>query len=72
MASIGNCKPVNKEKESNMTNERFENLSDEVKAKLLACKTPEEVQEVAKAEGQELSLDDLKAVSGGIDSWECE
>ena len=55
-----------------MTNERFENLSDEVKAKLLACKIPEEVQEVAKAEGQELSLDDLKAVSGGIDSWECE
>ena len=50
-----------------MTDERFENVSDEAKAKVIACKTPEEMLEVAKSEGYELSLDELEAASGGKD-----
>lgn len=42
-------------------------ISDELKAKALACKTPEELLALAKAEGFELSDDELQSVSGG--SW---
>ena len=40
-------------------------MTDEQKAKLQECKTPEEVLELAKAEGYELTDDELEAVSGG-------
>ena len=55
-----------------MTDERFENLSEELKAKALACKTPEEILELAKSEGVELSIDDLEGAAGGRDWTECE
>lgn len=40
-------------------------VSDEVKAKALACKTPEDILELAKSEGVSLSMDELEGVSGG-------
>lgn len=46
----------------------FENLTDEQKNKVCACKTPEEVLELTKEEGYELSDDELAAISGG-ESW---
>ena len=48
----------------------FENISDELKAKAKECATPEELLELAKTEGYELSEEDLDAISGG-DSWLC-
>lgn len=42
----------------------FDNLTDEQKAKL-AGKTPQEIFELAKEEGHELSEDDLDAIAGG-------
>ena len=46
------------------------NLSDEVKAKALECKTAEELLALADEEGVELSDDQLQAISGGMD-WSC-
>ncbi len=46
------------------------NLSDEVKAKALECKTAEELLALAADEGVELSDDQLQAISGGMD-WSC-
>jgi len=40
-------------------------LTDEQKAKAAACKTPEEVLQLAQETGYKLSLDELDAVSGG-------
>lgn len=45
----------------------FADLSPELREKAQACKTPEELLELAKEEGYELSVDELSAVSGG--SW---
>ena len=53
-----------------MTDDRFANVSEELKAKALACKSPEELHELAKSEGVELSLDDLDAAAGGDGPWE--
>ena len=50
-----------------MDKSMLDNLSEEAKAKALAAKTPEEMLAVAKAEGIELSLDELDEVSSG--SW---
>lgn len=53
----------------------FDNISDELKEKAKACKTPEEVLELAKTEGYELSEDELDAVVGGRANtleWGCE
>ena len=49
---------------------KFEELSQEQQEKAKACKTPEELLELAKEEGYELSENDLKAISGGT-SWSC-
>lgn len=46
-------------------------LTPEVKAKLIACKTPEDVLALAKEQGYELSDAELEEVSGGID-WDSE
>lgn len=55
----------------------FDKLSDEQKAKVLACKTPEELLALARESGYELSDDELSSVSGGASwtsalSWECD
>ena len=54
---------------------RLEDLTPEQKEKALACKTPEELLELAKAEGYELFDEELEAVSGGwapyCDSYIC-
>ena len=55
----------------------FEDLTAELKEKILACKTPEELLALAHEEGYELSDEELQAVSGGgtWDSpfiWDCD
>ncbi|MBR3224283.1 MAG: Nif11-like leader peptide family natural product precursor [Atopobiaceae bacterium] len=50
----------------------FEDLTAEQKEKAKACKTPEEVLELAKEEGIELTDEQLESVSGGADWWKCE
>ena len=42
-----------------------ENLSPDVQEKLKACKTPEELMELVKEEGIELTDEDLESLSGG-------
>lgn len=48
-----------------MQDDRFEDISDEVKAKAIACKTPEEILKLAEREGMSLTMEDLEEVSGG-------
>ena len=43
------------------------NISDELRKKAEACKTPEELLALAKKEGYKLSDEEMQAVSGG--SW---
>ena len=43
----------------------YNDLTDEQKAKVKACKTVEELVELAKAEGVELTAEQLGAISGG-------
>ena len=45
-------------------------ISPELKEKAKACKTPEEVLQLAAAEGYELSDEELSSISGG--SWICD
>ena len=48
----------------------FEGLKNpELQEKLKAAKTPEDILELAKEEGYELSDSDLDGVSGG--DWDC-
>ena len=48
----------------------FEDLSPELQQKVIVCKTPEELFELAKSEGMELGEDELEAVSGGmVSGW---
>ena len=44
-------------------------LSPELREKVKACKTPEEMLKLAKEEGYELSDEDLDGVTGG---WSCD
>ncbi len=44
---------------------RYEDLTDEQKAKLEECKTPEDILELAKSEGCALSDEELEAINGG-------
>ena len=44
---------------------KFEDLTPEQKEKALSCKNAEELLELAKSEGYELSAEELDAVSGG-------
>ena len=48
----------------------FNDLSEDLKAKAKACKTPDELLQLAKDEGIELSDDQLEQMSGGL-VWEC-
>lgn len=43
-------------------------LSEELKARLAGCETPEELLALAKEEGYELSDEDLQSIVGGV-SW---
>jgi bacteriocin-like protein len=45
----------------------FKDLTPEQQAKAKACKTPADILALAKAEGYELSDEELEAVSGGIE-----
>lgn len=51
----------------------MERYTDEQKAKIGACKTPEDVLALAKEEGYELTEDELEMVTGGGGRlvWEC-
>ena len=47
-------------------------LTDEQKKKIEAAQTPEELLDIAKETGYELSPEQLDAISGGGDHWyEC-
>ena len=46
-------------------NDEEARLSDEIKAKLRGCETPEEIQALAQEEGYELSDKELESVTGG-------
>ncbi len=48
----------------------IDDLTPEQKEKALACKTPEELLALAKAEGYELSEEELGAISGGESIWD--
>ena len=43
----------------------FNDLTEEQKAKALACKTPEDLLALAEAEGVDLTDEELTAISGG-------
>jgi len=43
----------------------FEDMTTEQKEKAMACKTPEELIELAKTEGYELTDEQLDSISGG-------
>ena len=44
---------------------KFNELTDEQKSKFAEAKSPEEILEMAKAEGYELTDEQLEAISGG-------
>ena len=46
---------------------KYEDLTDEQKAKIREAKTPEDILELAREEGYELSDEELEGVSGGWD-----
>ena len=49
---------------------KFEDLSPELQEKASACKTPEELIELAKSEGMELGEEELEAINGGmVSGW---
>ena len=48
---------------------KFDDLTDEQKAKVMACKTADELVELAKAEGVELSDEQLNSIAGGDSFW---
>ena len=47
----------------------FDDLTDEQKARVMACKTAEELAALAEAEGVELSDEQLNSVAGGDSFW---
>ena len=51
--------------------EMFDGLSDDLKAKVAECKTADDLIALAKAEGIELTDEQLDAISGGS-VWSCD
>lgn len=48
----------------------FEDLSPALQEKAMACKTPEELFELAKSESLELGAEELEAINGGmVSGW---
>ena len=50
----------------------FSTLTDEQKKKVEAAQTPKELITIAKDAGQELTMEQLEAVSGGFARWDPE
>lgn len=48
---------------------KFDDLTEEQKAKAMACKTTDELIALAKAEGVELSDEQLNSIAGGDSFW---
>ena len=59
----------NQKKEKKMEDYKkyFDDLSDEMKAKVANCKTADDLLNLAKTEGIELTDEQLDAISGGFD-----
>ena len=55
-----------------LTAEQKANLSEEVIAKAMQCETPEQLIELAKGEGIELTLDEAKAYLAELDDIELD
>ena len=51
------------------TDMEFDDLTDEQKARVKACKTADELIALAKAEGVELSDEQLNSIAGGDSFW---
>ena len=51
--------------------EMYDGLSDDLKKKVTECKTSEELMNLAKNEGIELTDEQMNAISGGI-QWSCD
>ena len=49
---------------------KIEGLTPELQEKARRCKTPEEILDLAKEEGYELSEEELQTISGGVE-WRC-
>jgi hypothetical protein len=47
----------------------YKDLTEEQKAKVKACKTTDELVALAKAEGVELSEEQLESIAGGDSFW---
>ncbi len=47
----------------------FDELSEDLKERAKACKTPEEMLALAKDEGMVLSDEDLEQIAGGKGKW---
>lgn len=52
-----------------MNNEFFKSLPEEVKEKLLNCKSEEEAMDILKDNMIEIPPEELKKVAGGDDYW---
>lgn len=50
--------------------EGFEGISDEVKQRAMAATSPEEIMQIARDEGLELTDEQLEGIAGGGD-WTC-
>ena len=55
-----------------LTAEQKANLSEEVIAKAMQCETPEQLIELAKSEGIELTLDEAEAYLAELDDVELD
>ena len=51
---------------------KYEDLSPELKEKVRACKSPEEMLALAQEEGYDLSDEELEGVSGGSWGKDCD
>ena len=50
---------------------KFEDLTPEQMEKAKACKTPEDILALAKKEGYELDDEELQAIAGGEEWYQC-
>ena len=55
-----------------LTDEQKANLSEELIAKAMQCETPEQLVELAKSEGVELTLDEAQAYLDELDDFELD
>ncbi|MBR0261169.1 MAG: hypothetical protein IJQ85_05170 [Selenomonadaceae bacterium] len=55
-----------------LTAEQKANLSEELIAKAMQCETPEQLIELAKSEGIELTLDEAQAYLAEMDDFELD